>query len=132
MMWHIMSILINHSKNNNMDEPKHKMSYLPWLSYKNRVLTKRINFHHEIMCHIVKDFISRVWLEKWYFFSSLIQILVKDDHFLPKRCGQLHCWRIHPTPFQMERIVIQTDLPGASPISFSIHSSFIDLSKAFE
>ena len=32
----------------------------------------------------------------------------------------------------MERIFIQTDLPGAASIPFSLHSSFFDISKAFK
>ena len=34
------------------------------------------------------------------------KLIVNHDYFIPKRCCQLNCWRIHPPPFQMEGIPV--------------------------
>ena len=60
------------------------------------------------------------------------KLTANHDYFIPKRCCQLHCWWLHPSLVQMERITIQTYIPGATALPFSVHTPFSDLSKTFE
>ena len=43
-------------------------------------------------------------------------IVVNHDYSVPARCGQFHCRRLHPPPFQVERITLQAHLPGVGPL----------------
>ena len=51
------------------------------------------------------------------------------DHIIPARRGQLHGWRLHSTPLQVEGVTLQTHLQGALPLLHSLHRPVVHLQE---